>query len=65
MLQNSGEEMSIPLNNAQLVEAKQHDKKKTMIAAITLSAVGVGVIVLAVSAAAAADPEPMCPIDGC
>jgi len=50
MLLNSSEEMSIPLGSAQLVEARQRDKKKTMVAGVILGAVLGSVVFLAVKA---------------
>lgn len=49
-LLNSSEEMSIPLGQAQLVEAKQKDQKKTLIAGLVLGAVVGSVVYFAATA---------------
>src|SRR5688572_4280098 len=46
-LMNSDQQMTIPIQNAQLVEAKQRDKKKTLLAGIVLTGVVGGVVFLA------------------
>lgn len=43
---NSGDEVTIPLGQAQLVEAKQRDKKKTLAVGLILGLVGAGTIYL-------------------
>lgn len=43
-LQGSGMQMSIPLGNTQLVEAKQRDKSKTIVFSAVMGAVAGGVI---------------------
>jgi cytochrome c-type biogenesis protein CcmH/NrfG len=47
---NSGDEVTIPLGQAQLVEAKQRDKKKTLVAGLVLGAVVGGVVYFAATA---------------
>ena len=47
---NSGDEVSIPLGSAQLVEARQRDKSKTLVAGIVLGAVLGGVVYFAATA---------------
>ena len=49
-LMNSDQSFSIPIQNAQLVEAKQRDKKKTMVAGLILGGVVGGVVFLAAKA---------------
>lgn len=47
---NSGDEVTIPLGQAQLVEAKQRDKSKTLVAGLVLGAVVGGVVYFAATA---------------
>jgi hypothetical protein len=49
-LMNSDQPFSIPIQNAQLVEAKQRDKKKTLVAGLVLGGVVGGVVFLAAKA---------------
>jgi hypothetical protein len=49
-LMNSDQPFSIPIQNAQLVEAKQRDKKKTLVAGLVLAGVAGGVVFLAANA---------------
>jgi hypothetical protein len=57
MLLNSGEEMSIPIAKAQVVEARQRDQKKTLIMGVVLGSVVGGVVFLAASSGNS-DPDP-------
>ena len=50
VLLNSDREVTIPIQNAQLVEARQRDKKKTLIAGLVLGGVVGGTVFLAMNA---------------
>lgn len=57
VLLNSNQEMTIPLAKAQIVEARQRDKKKTLVMGIVMGSVVGGVVFLAASAGNS-DPDP-------
>jgi hypothetical protein len=50
MLLNSNQMMTIPFDKAQIVEARQRDKKKTLIMGIVMGSVVGGVVFLAANA---------------